>query len=163
MTSYGKGIDMSFDMKPFLKGIDRYSKEFKKANVEAKKKVGLHFLSWILNGSSKEKVVPPIKDGILRSSGSVFVGSELVGKSPNVAQGGAATPATSSNTNNPDIVTVVFNTSYAKEMHELNWSPGKQSRKSGNVGNKFIEKHLVADKEDAMKMYAAIVKKDTNA
>lgn len=127
------------------------------ADFKAKAKVGLQLLNWTLNGSSRESVVPPIKDGILRGSGSVFVGSELVGDSKSGYPNG--TP-NASYTGHKDIITIGFNTSYAEKMHETSWNPGPVSMQSGDTGNKFIEKHLRADGKDLLKLYATFFKQE---
>jgi len=130
----------------------------KKRSVDfkAKAKVGLQLLNWIVNGSSKEPTIPPIKTGILRGSGSAFVGSELVGDSKGLIGRGDPNKSFSGN---PNTVTVGFNTSYATRMHEEEWNPGPVSRQSGNVGNKFIKKHLAADGKNLTKLYAMFTKR----
>jgi hypothetical protein len=67
-----------------------------------------------------------------------------------------------------DRVAVGYNTAYAARLHETKWTPGgKRPSKqatgnpdiTGDVGNKWVEKHLIADKEAAMQVYATEFKK----
>lgn len=126
-------------------------------DFKAKAKVGLQLLNWTLEGSNNESVVPPIKDGILRGSGSVFVGSDLIGDSK--TQYPEGTP-NKSYSGHKDIITIGFNTSYAERMHETEWTPGPVSEQSGDTGNKFIEKHLRADGRNLLKLYATFFKQE---
>ena len=129
------------------------------ADKQAKIVVALSLLNWTVNGSINEPVVPPILTGTLRGSGSVFVGSELIHTTKGeYAQG---TPNLSHN-DDINVITVGFNTSYAVKMHETDWEPGTYSEQSGDVGNKFLERHLIADGKDLIKLYAKILKKETN-
>ena len=131
------------------------------ADMKAKTRMGLDAINFVVNGSSKESVVPPVLMGILRASGSVHVGSVFVGGN-NLYPASGATP-NKSHTDNPDTVTLGFNTSYAAKMHETDWMPGPVSRQSGDTGNKFLQKHLDADKEVLVAVYAAVLKKETGA
>lgn len=159
---------ISFTFKNTLsKGLKRYfnmvgigEKGFNTIHFRAMEKIGIQLINWIINGSAKESIVPPIKEGILRGSGSVFVGSKLVHTTKGeYAQG---TPNLSYN-DKDNVITVGFNTAYAARMHETNWTPGFYSRQSGDVGNKFIEQHLKADGKDLLKLYAIFVKKESRA
>lgn len=134
--------------------------EPKGADLKARKKVGLQLLNWTLEGSSNESVVPPILDGILRGSGSVFVGSKVVGDSKSDYPQG--TP-NKSYTAHRDVITIGFNTAYAAKLHEKEWQPGPVSLQSGDTGNKYIERHLKADGEDLVALYAEFFKKETGA
>ena len=140
-------------------GLKAYEKKLgieKKGSVDflAKKKLGLQLLNYTVNGSPREPVVWPIKYGVLRGSGSVFVGNEFVGDSK---EGGEGTPNKSYSASF-DTVTVGFNTAYAKRIHETDWKPGLVSERSGDVGNKVVEKHLQADGKTLTKLYAEFVK-----
>lgn len=126
------------------------------ADLRARQKVGIQLLNWTLEGSAHEKVVPPILDGILRGSGSVFVGSKMVGTSKDYPNG---TPNRSYLAHR-DVITIGFNTAYAAKLHEKEWNPGPVSQQSGDTGNKYIEKHLIADGEDLVKLYADFFKKE---
>jgi hypothetical protein len=125
-------------------GIAKFKASNPKVQEEALVKAGLQLLNWIVNGSPKESVVPPVLTGQLRGSGSVFVGNKFISATPD--QSGKGEPNTSYNAPN-NVITVGFNTSYAAKLHETAWNPGVGSQRSGNVGNKFIRKHLAADKD----------------
>lgn len=133
-------------------GLRNYNKKTMKSHKLAGKKVGLQLLNYIVNGSPNEGVTPPILTGTLRGSASVFFENELVQQGQN--------GASSISGNNKDKITVVFNTPYAARMHEGRWNPGPISQQAGNVGNKFIVKHVDGDKVDLMKMYAKLIKKE---
>lgn len=163
-----KGLRVDFTDN-LTSGLENY---FKKAGISrsgtngadkaAKTKVGLQLLNWVVNGSPKEPVVPPIYWGVLRSSGSAFVGSEFVGGTnflPVISPGQVVLNKILRE--KPNTITIGFNTAYATRMHETNWMPGERSLQSGDVGNKFVEKHLKSDKEDLMAFYAVIFKKET--
>lgn len=156
-----KGTKAFFDKVGVNKRNDK-----KTADFRARQKVGLALLNFVLNGSSQEKVVPPIRWGVLRGSGSVFVDDVLVGDTKGNYPDG--TPNTSYQTK-PHQVTIGFNTAYAARLHETKWVPGgvvpsKQAVKNPgmltDVGNKFVEKHIVADREVLLKLYAEVMKKE---
>ena len=135
-------------------------------DFKAKQKIALQLLNWSINGSSNESVVPPILTGQLRGSGTVFVGNKHVGDAKNKYPDG--TPAGSYD-GKPDTITIGFNTAYAARMHESNWTPGGQKPSrvaqnipglTGDVGNKFIQKHLQADGKALVQMYAILLKKE---
>jgi hypothetical protein len=145
----------------------RMTKPGGSVDIKAKTKMGLQLLNNIINGSTRESVVPPVLTGLLRGSGSVFVGSKLVHTSAKVK--GKGNPNTSHRA--PiSTVTIGLNASYTAELHEKPfsetkqkgaWSPGPVSRQSGDVGNKFVEKHLKADAKEIVELYASTVKKET--
>lgn len=128
-------------------------------HLKALTKTGLTAINFIVNGSPSEPVVPPILHGILRASGSVFVGSKFVGGN-NLAPSPGSRSARS-HSEKDGIITVGFNTAYATYLHETDWNPGPVSEQSGDVGNKFVEKHLSADKEVYMKTYSIEFKQGT--
>jgi len=156
-------------------GMKRY---FKKAGVGAKgdvsaadfkgrQAVGLQLLNFVVNGSSQEKVVPPIMWGILRGSGSAFVDNKLVGDTKSSNPDG--TPNTEY-TSPEGGVSIGFNTAYAARWHEKQFTPGgvvpsKQAQANpamlADVGNKYVEKHLKADREVLLGLYADIFKKES--
>lgn len=126
---------------------------FKKAARVA----GLQLINNIVNGSPKEPVVPPILTGRLRASGSVFVGSKLEDTTEDrPVTEGSSTPATS-HSDSDNIVTVGFNTPYAARWHEEVFNPGPFSEQSGDVGNKYIEKHLRSDGPELMALFASVL------
>jgi hypothetical protein len=139
------------------KGLQEFTSNYQKRNPEIMAKVGVQLLNYTLNGSPRVSVVPPILDGILRSSGSVFVGGKLVGTSPMVGKG---TPNTSLSESNPNVITVGFNTGYAARMENDNWTPGPVSQQSGDVGNKFLKQHIDGDMEALSKLYSILAQKE---
>jgi len=142
-------------------GFKKYFAIHKKIHPKAAAAVGLQLINNIVNGSPKETVTPPILTGHLRASGSVFVGSQLVGDTRSQpASGNPGTPNLS-HSDNENTITVGFDTPYAAWLHENTWTPGPVSRQSGDVGNKYIEKHLQKDGEELIKLYADIQKKAT--
>lgn len=144
-----------------LKGIDTFSKDFKAAHQKACIAVGLQLLNNCNNGSPNETVVPPIDTGLLRGSASVFVNNKLIGVGPKV--NGLGDPLTSFSVKagkNQTVITIIYNTSYATKLHEKPFNLGPGSEKAGNVGNKWITKHLRADKEEFKVLYVAIIRKN---
>jgi hypothetical protein len=142
---------------------------FKKINMdgnsgidfEARKKVALQLLNNCVRGSKNCPVTPPIKDGILRASASVFVNGQLIGTSESEGQNG--TPCTDYTETND--ITIGYNTAYAARIHE-NLEPagtfklGEQSIKAGNVEGKWLEQHLQADGEDLAGFYADLIRNE---
>jgi hypothetical protein len=130
--------------------------------------LGQSLLMFVLQGSSKESGVPPIQKGILRGSGSYFVGSKFIGDSK--AQYTEGTPSTSYDGKKGDI-TIGFNTPYAKRWHENKFTPGGKKHPSeqsianpgmlADVTWKYIEKHLKADGNTLLETYAQLLKTAT--
>ena len=151
---------------------DGVKKYFKQAGIEknkstasdflAKSKMALSLLNFCLNGSKNSSRTPPVLTGDLRGSGSVFVGNKMIQDSKGASKG---TPNTTYS-ENPDTITIGFNTEYATKIHE-NLEPagglqlGTKSREAGDAGGKFVEEHLDADKESLLEIYAKFFKKDT--
>lgn len=129
-------------------------------DFHAKSQVALQFLNWCNRGSANDSTVPPIKTGNLRGSASVFVGPVLIQDTR--GQYGTGTPAQSCS-DAMNVITIVYNTIYAAKMHEDTWEPGDVSQRSGDVGNKWLEKHMTADGKDLLEMYAMLLKKGTGA
>jgi hypothetical protein len=123
--------------------------------------VGLQLLNFIANGSPNNSRVPPIAKGILRGSGSVFIGSELLGVLPKVSGKGTPNRELSEKVG---IVTVGYNTAYAARIHE-NLTPagsfklGLGSQQSGDVGGQFLTSHLESDGKLLMRIYGKLLKK----
>lgn len=111
----------------------------------------IQFLTWANNGSTKEPRKPPIAKGFLRGSSSAFVGSKLVG----VYTGENNKEANRSYAENGLNVTWGWNADYATKMHESEYNLGPVSVQDGDAGNKWLEKHLDADRELFMKVVAA--------
>jgi hypothetical protein len=157
------GIELTTDLK---EGFSKYFKAVEDATVRAKKEMALLGLNWMVNGSPNNDMTPPILLGILRGSGSAFVGREKIGdtKSYN-AQG---TP-NESHTDDDNVITWGFNTAYAARVHEglppapgAFLKPGPGTRQAGDAGGKYVEWHIRDDGKDLMKLLAQIIKKDTN-
>jgi len=134
----------------------------KKARDKGLMALGLQLLNNTLNGSPNEPVVPPIMQGYLRGSGSVFLGKKLLSTSTEFGYSetsGKAKPNEIYNGKKNE-VTIGFNAPYATKMHETDWEPGKISQQSGDVGNKFLEKHLKKDGKELFQLYTDIYKKE---
>lgn len=150
---------------------ERLNKFFKKIDIKAREKglmaLGLQLLNNTVNGSPRENARPPIMTGRLRGSGSVFVGSKKIGDS---LFAGGGSPSQSSGENNPNVVTIGFNTEYAARMHEHLEPYGtpdpkigktfKAHRDAGAVSGKFLERHLKSDNNDLWDLYTKIYKKE---
>ena len=164
---YGKNFTITDTITP---GLNKF---FKKIDPKAREKglisFGLQLINNTVNGSPNEAVRPPIRDGRLRGSGTVFVGSKKVGDTTFAGKGG--TPAQSYNERDKNIITVGFNTEYAANMHENLQPYGKQFVPGGkipkrtaanvaDVGGKFLERHLKADKDELAKLYADKYRKE---
>jgi hypothetical protein len=137
--------------------FDRYDRIFKEEDENARIEVGLQLMNNAINGSPAESTVIPVLTGLLRGSGSVFLGSKVVGYSPKVK--GKGTPATQHKAKK-GVITVGFNTAYAKRLHEYPFKPGPVSQQSGDVGHKYLEKHLRSDKKELMTLYSDLIRKN---
>lgn len=142
------------------------NKDQSTADFKARQAMGLQLIHFVNNGSSQESVRPPIRTGVLRGSGSVFVDGVLVGDTKGNYKNG--TPNESYSAKAGDI-TIGFNTAYAARWHENPFTPGgkvpsKISAKNpamlANVGMKYVEQHLKADQKVLWTLYAAIFKKE---
>lgn len=133
---------------------------------EARKKgmmvLGLQLLNNVVNGSPNEPRVTPIFQGFLRGSGSVFFEKELLATSAKFgfSKKSSDVRPNESYQGKKDEVTIGFNAPYATKMHETDWTPGPVSAQSGDVGNKFLERHLKADRKELFQLYADVHKKD---
>lgn len=135
----------------------------KNAAEKAAGAVGLQLLNFCANGSPNEPTKPPIDKGYLRGAGSVFVNGKHITSTPPV--NGLGEPLESFSTSvidNEYAVDVIYNTEYAAKLHETEWTPGgvKPSKAAKNnpgivqnVGNKWVEKHLLADGEDLIMLF----------
>jgi len=130
------------------------------ADFKARSMMALQLLNFCNQGSANDPTVPPILTGNLRGSASVFVGAVLVQTTR--GQYGIGEPATSCSDPGTDI-TIVYDASYAAKMHEDAWEPGPRSEQSGNVGNKWVERHLAADGASLLEGYALALKNLTGA
>jgi len=156
--------DMEKELKKFFNKIDP------KAREKGLMALGLKLLNYTVNGSPRESSLPPIRDGRLRGSGSVFVGNKKIGDTL-FAGKGKGTPVTSLRENNPNVVTIGFNTPYAAKMHENlipygeQYVPGGKVRAKrtkenvAGVRGKFLENHLKNDKKELYGLYVKIYRK----
>ena len=111
---------------------------------------GLQFLEWSANGSVNDNSKPPIDEGFLRGSGSAFVGSDFVG----VVKDADNREANRNYSGEANQLTIGYNTNYAAAMHEKNYI----ARKDG--GNKWLENHIMNDKEALYKTIAIQFEKE---
>ena len=173
-----KKLSFTFNAKSLLDGLEKYknkagisASDSEGADLKAKTEVALSLLKFVLAGSSKEAVVPPIMFGVLRGSGSVFVGNKLIGDSKAFGRDGRPNTSYSAK---PNQITIGFNTAYAARMHEhlapygspdrivgKVLQPGPTSQQSGDTGGKYLERHLQADGETLVKLWAELFKKYT--
>lgn len=144
------------DLSP-LKNLQRKSPEkFRKAM----EKGAVAFLNWANLGSGKCSRKPPIRWGVLRGSSTAFVGKKLVFIYPQViTPGGLEQTSPAISYNGKDfVITWVWNTSYAKKMHEWGQNPnegwGKRTRQDLDAGNQWLLMHLDKDRDDLMKVIA---------
>lgn len=149
------------DMANLQKLIKKSPAAFRKAQEIA----SLQLLTWMNTGSggTSESRKPPIRWGILRGSSSAFVGAVKVGDYPITIKAGAKeTISPASSYVAPDnTTTIVYNTDYAAKMHEWEGGWGEFTERDGDAGNKWIEKHLQADKDLFVKVLGIEFKKET--
>lgn len=126
-----------------LSGLRHLQRQSPQLFAMALEKPAIQMLTWMNTGSPREPVTPPLKTGALKGSGSAFVGPKLVGTTPPAT---GATPAQSGNAP-PLAVHWVFNTEYAAKMHEFPDSYSELSQAAGATGNKWMEKHISADRD----------------
>jgi hypothetical protein len=130
----------------------------KKAFEKSQAKAAIQMLGWMASGSAASEKAPPIRTGVLASSGSVFYKNKLLTISPDIS-GGKGTPNKAFNSKN---ITWGFNTVYATRMHEdKNLKPGPYSQASGNrhPGNQWLLEHLQKDKDNYTKLIAEFARK----
>jgi len=158
---------IEFDFSEVQQRMKIYKQKAKAADELARGAAVLQLMNFVVNGSPRESVVPPIKEGILRGSVSVFAGSRKFGDTKSLFSGG--NPVSSYRTKKNEGV-LIINTAYAARLHELPfseskkrgyWSPGPVSQQSGDVGNKYVEKHLKADRKALTAVYADVFKRKT--
>ena len=125
----------------------------KKAFETAQKKAAIQMLDWMSSGSMASEAAPPIRTGILASSGSVFYKNQNLAVSKDISSG-QGTPNRQFNSKN---ITWGFNTDYATKMHEdKNLNPGPYSMRNANrhPGNQWVLEHLQKDKDNYSKLIA---------
>lgn len=137
-------MKMVVDMEPLKKLQKRSPKIFQKAM----EKGAIQFLTWANDGSPRESRRPPIRWGVLRGSASAFVGGKLVAVSPVGSDGEPLTTYQDVDTT----ISWIWNAPYAAKMHEHTGNWGPYTTQDSNAGNKWLEKHLQADKEALLKM-----------
>ncbi len=140
----------AFGQRADLRGLKHFIRKYPDLMKKALERPALQMLTWMNTGSPRESATPPIRTGVLRGSGSAFVGGKLVGSTPAKAGG---TPARSSEARDLD-VHWVFNTEYAAKMHEWDGGWGKFTQQSIDGGNKWMEKHVIADRDAFTKLVA---------
>lgn len=138
--------------------INQFKKVSKKAFQSAQEKAAIQMLDWMSSGSPKSDKKPPIRTGVLASSGSAFYNNKFLKETPNVATKGTPTPNYQYSGKE---ITWGFNTEYAKRMHEDKLTPGEfSSRDSGRKpGNQWMTAHLSKDKKLFIKVIAEFLKK----
>lgn len=152
-------------------GLQTYFKkmgigEGKGEDLKAKKKVALQMLDYIIQGSPRENITPPLLHGILRGSASVFVGNIMVKANGN--------DANRNHSDNINTITIGFDAAYAARMHEHMvpsntpdpimgklFQPSERSKSAGG-GGKFVEAHLKADGKTLLELYADFIRSAAN-
>jgi hypothetical protein len=153
-----RSINLKFDFsKSEMNGLKALRKKSPTAFRKAQEIAGLQMLTWMNDGSSVCPAKPPIDWGVLRGSGSVFVGKDLVGVALNAPSG--STPEKAWNAA-ISTTTWIYNTAYAARMHEHDGDWGAKTKADPGAGNKWIEKHLSADKENYLQLIAQVFKKE---
>lgn len=147
-------FSLSINAKQMERRLSKLALDSPKEFEKALEKASLQFLTWCNNGSTKETRKPPIAKGFLRGSSSAFVGNKLVG----VFQGQDNSMANKSHSAPTGQATFGWNAEYATKMHETEYALGSVSEQDGDAGNKWLEKHLQADKEDFMALITKFVK-----
>jgi hypothetical protein len=139
----------------------KFLREDKKKRPMVLGKVGLQLINWVVNGSPRSSITPPVLTGALRGSGSVFIGDKFVGGTDFYpVTGDGVRTINRSHSGKENEVTIGFNTAYAAKWHENPFTPGKFSQQSGDVGNKYVEVHLKADRLDLTKLFALLYSKE---
>jgi hypothetical protein len=147
-------------------GLKLADAKHKKAQQIGMIAFGLQLLNNVVNGSPNEPVVPPILQGFLRGSGSVFFEKQLIAKADKFgySQTNADVKPNESYNGKQNEITIGFNAPYAAKLHEgimgTDWIPGEGSKLSKDVGDHFLRKHLIADKEELYQLYADIHRKE---
>ena len=143
---------MSFKL--FTEDMERRLRKLEKESPAAFQKAleiaAIQFLDWANEGSVKESRKPPIRRGFLRGSSSAFVGDKLVSVYSKAAKGNPNENFNGGKLN----ITWGWNTAYATRMHETDYNPGPYSQQDGDAGNKWLEKHLKADRDLLMEVIA---------
>lgn len=137
-------LTMTMNLAPLRKLAQKSPEIFRKAM----EKGAIQFLTWANDGSPQETRKPPIRWGVLRGSASAFVGSKLV----TFTTANDGEPQLSHNEQSQTTMTWIWNTNYAAKMHEHTGNWGEFTLADTDAGNKWLEKHLQADKDALMQM-----------
>ena len=145
-------FDLQFDTKKFVKSMSEYAQQHPDILKKAIGKAGVQLLNWATLGSPNLPLRAPVLRGILIGSGSVHVGGKHIAS---FSQGtGTPNTGTTRLREKEFTLTIAYNTIYAEKLHNGEWSPGPVSVQAGNVGNKWLEEHMRADRIDTMKLVA---------
>jgi hypothetical protein len=141
------------------KNLKRLKKKIPEQFRQARREADIVFLTWMNEGSKNDPTRPPIMEGTLRGQSFAFTDGELAS-----SRGGVPGGTVESLIGDPkDVSTYVWNTPYAHRQHEEWKEPGgPASQQDGAVGNKWIEKHLRADKGSYMASIANRMKRFAN-
>lgn len=104
-------------------------------------RAAVQLLTWMNTGSPREQATPPIRWGVLRGSGSAYVGKKFIAETSPANSLKAFAGATDMT------ISIVYATDYAAKMHEWKGGWGEATLRANGAGNKWIEKHLRADKD----------------
>lgn len=141
---------------PFERGLDDYLAQYKAAAKKGLARAGM----LLLRDCVMDIPRVPLDEGTLKGSGSVFVGSDLVGTSESFAGAtGKPTPATeyaSSLDPNTLRATVGFNTPYAARLHE---GVDFEFQHEGH-GAKYLEQKLTENHDHYMQEIADTITKE---
>ena len=149
-------------MKKDFRALEKMMRRDPEAFFIAMSRAAVQMLNWCNLGSARDSRKPPIRWGVLRGSSSAFIGNKLIGTFPQAISPGAGespTPAVSHQAK-PTVLTFVWNTDYATKMHEWKGGWGDFTIQDGDAGNKWLERHLQADKNDLMKLISTEFKKE---
>ena len=144
-----------------LKGLERLMRKMPGVFMAAQKDAAIQFMTWANTGTGGSSKKPPIRYGVLRGSTSAFVGGKLVQVyDQNILPGAKETPTPAkSHTASKDQITWVWNTEYAKIMHEHKGNWGKFTSGDPGAGAKWAEDHLDKDRDAFTRFLAARIKK----
>ena len=152
-------LKLSMNLQPLQKLAKKSPEHFK----TAMSKGAIQFLNWANTGSRGDSRKPPIRWGVLRGSSSAFLDGKLLSIYPQAIGAEAdekPTPARSApQGGSSPTATWAWNTDYATKMHEWMGTFGEATQRDGDAGNKWLERHLQADKDNLFKMIATEFKK----
>lgn len=147
-------ITLNFDTAPLEEGLEQLSKETPEMFQKGLRDAGVWFLTGASTGNDDtgNQARPPIRYGVLRGSGAVYIGGKLVSEYKQQQPLEADAPEGTVHVTNPNQisapdneVTWSWNTSYAAAQHEGGFKPGPATEGDPNAGPKWLEKHLATD------------------